>query len=191
MKKHLGILGLIFVSPALFLTSFAQGIGQQPCADYQGKPIPEGNQTVIGYKTTLPNLMKKQVYVKGTLVKYMGPIHNQHGTHLHFIMNLGNQTDTMATMIEISHSMNGMTSNDYPTENDLKAGPIFICGEYSTTNVNGTPKITKFTPSATGAMIHWTHRADSEGGHQSHPHGWIMANGKVFGNDPGRDRASH
>ena len=164
--------------------AFAQSVPQQPCLDYNHTAIPLENETVLGYKTSLPNLQKKQVYVKGTLVKYMGPIRNQHGVHLHFIMALRDpaQPNSMADLIEISHSMNGTGVSDAPTEADLRAGPFYICGEYSTTNANGTPPVTKFTPSVTGAMIHFTHRAG-----QGHPSGFIFANGKTFGNQAGQD----
>jgi hypothetical protein len=138
------------------------------------------NETVVQYKQTMPNLRKFQVLVKATLVKMMPNTTNAFGTHEHFIVSLRDDTSDPAGQIEIAHSMNEYTA---PSESDLRAGPVFLCGEYSTTNANGIPKITKFIPSVTGAEIHWTHQATNSldapvGGH---PNGWIYANGKVFG----------
>lgn len=139
------------------------------------------NEEVIQFKQTMPNLKKIQVLVKANFVREMSPTVNGYGQHQHFIVSLRDDTTDQAALIEIAHSMNGYT---FPEASDLKAGPIYICAEYSTTNVNGFPKITKFTPSATGAMLHWTHQANrgeidmKTGGH---PNGWIYANGKVFG----------
>lgn len=138
------------------------------------------NETVVQYKQTMPNLRKFQVMVKATLVKMMPNTSNAFGTHEHFIVSLRDNTSDAAAQIEIAHSMNEYTA---PSEIDLRAGPIFLCGEYSTTRADGMPKITKFTPSATGAMIHWTHQATNnlDTPVNGHPNGWIYANGKVFG----------
>lgn len=139
------------------------------------------NEQVIQFKRTMPNLKKIQVLVKANFVKEMQPTFNNYGHHQHFIVSLRDDLNDSEALIEISHSMNGYT---FPEASDLKKGPIYICAEYSTTRADGFPKITKFTPSATGAMLHWTHQAsrssiDMQGG--GHPNGWIYANGKVFG----------
>lgn len=139
------------------------------------------NEEVVQFKRTMPNLKKIQVFVKVNFVREMQPTFNQYGHHQHFIVSLRDDLTDKDALIEISHSMNGYT---FPEASDLKAGPVYICAEYSTTDKNGFPKITKFTPSETGAMLHWTHQAsrssiDMKGG--GHPNGWIYANGKVFG----------
>ncbi len=139
------------------------------------------NSQVIQYKQTMPNLRKIQVLVKATIVKDLPFTNNAFGKHEHFIVSLTDDKSNQAGLIEIAHSMNGYNS---PSVQDLSAGPIYICAEYSTTNVNGFPKITKFVPSVTGAMLHWTHQANNRSINlpsNGHPNGWIYANGKVFG----------
>ena len=165
-------------------SSFAQSLPGQSampkCFDGSERQLSLMDEAVIQYKSTMPNLQKIQVLVQGTLVKMMGPITNSNGTHLHFIISLrGNPRDSQS-LIEIAASMSGYTT---PSVQDLQAGPIFLCGEYSTTNINGFPKITSFEPSVTGAMIHWTHEANNtpDVPATGHPHGWIYANGKIFG----------
>jgi len=162
-----------------------------PLASYAGNPIPKCfdankneisvmNEAVVQYKTTLPNLQKVQVLVKATLVKMMPNVVNDFGTHMHFIISLRDDTSDPAGLIEIADSINGYTT---ASASDLSAGPFYLCGEYSTTNANGLPKITTFTPSVTGAMIHWTHQNDTDVSTPAngHPNGWIYANGKTFG----------
>jgi hypothetical protein len=130
----------------------------------------------------VPNLQKIQVFIKATFIKELPPTFNQYGHHQHFILGLreSNLNDPEG-LIEIAHSMNGYT---FPEARDLSTGPVYICGEYSTTDINGFPKITKFKPSETGAMIHWTHQAGRLPIYQKttgHPNGWIYSNGKIFG----------
>lgn len=180
------------VSSTLLLSSnsFAQSLTQQPypkgmpvCQGYNGLQLTRlDNDFVMNLKKTTKNLYKKQVFVKAKLVSIGQVANNSYGKHLRFVVTLAKPGEDIAheNLIEISHSMNGYTS---PTASDLSAGPIYICGEYSTTDVNKEPKITKFEPSTTGAMIHWTHLAtpDVNSTPSGHPNGWIFANGKLFG----------
>ena len=170
------ILLLLCTAP---LSSFA--IEPMPkCYDH-GRELSVMNEAVVQYKQTMPNLQKTQVLVKATLVKEMQPTVNDFGQHQHFIVALRDDKSDPAGLIEVANSMNGY---EFPESSDLKAGPIYICAEYSTTNANGFPKITKFVPSATGAMLHWTHQANGRSidlPTNGHPNGWIYANGKVFG----------
>ena len=170
------LLLLLLVSP---LASFAAD-PMPKCFDANKNEISVMNQAVIQYKTTLPNLQKVQVLVKATLVKMMPNVTNAFGTHMHFIISLSDDPSDPTGQIEIADSINGYTQ---ASPADLSAGPFYLCGEYSTTNVNGTPKITTFTPSVTGAMIHWTHENDTNVSTPAngHPNGWIYANGKTFG----------
>jgi len=165
------------------LSSFSSALANEPmpkCFDGHQQLISVMNEQVVGFKKTLPNLRKVQVLVKATLVQMMPNVSNAFGIHEHFIISLGEDASNPVTQIEIADSINGYNS---PTESDLSAGPIYLCGEYSTTNANGYPKITTFTPSSTGAMIHWTHQNNTDLGipAEGHPNGWIYANGKVFG----------
>jgi hypothetical protein len=174
MKKSL--LFLLVLSPL-----FSASAEPMPRCFDERSELQVSNESVIQYKSTMPNLKKIQVFVKAKFVREMQPTMNQFGQHQHFIVNLREDISDKAGLIEIAHSMNGYT---FPEASDLKAGPIYICAEYSTTDKNGYPKITKFTPSETGAMLHWTHQAsksniDMKAG--GHPNGWIYANGKVFG----------
>jgi len=173
----------LFVLPlVLFLSlSVASADPFPKCFDGRTELQPM-NEKVIQFKRTLPNLQKVQVMVKAMFVKELSPTVNQYGTHQHFIVSLRDNANDTESLIEISHSMNGYS---FPEASDMRAGPIYLCGEYSTTDKNGFPKITKFTPSETGAMIHWTHQAGRSINYQipshGHPNGWIFANGRVFG----------
>ncbi len=167
----------------LFCMSPVFSVSAEPmpkCYD-RNRELPVMNEAVIQYKQTMPNLQKIQVLVKATLVREMEPTFNQFGHHQHFIVALRDDKNDQEGLIEISHSMNGYS---FPEARDLAAGPVYICAEYSTTNANKLPKITKFTPSATGAMLHWTHQASKSGiemPSHGHPNGWIYANGRIFG----------
>ena len=180
------ILFLLCMSP---LASMA--LEAMPKCYSHGRELSVMNEAVVQYKQTMPNLKKIQVLVKATLVKEMSPTLNNFGQHQHFIVALRDDKSDQAGLIEVANSMNGYI---FPEASDLAAGPIYICAEYSTTNAKGFPKITKFTPSDTGAMLHWTHQADQGNiGDQTmgHPNGWIYANGKVFGrnsNSIGQDQ---
>ncbi len=152
MKNSLLILFLL--SP-LFSAAVVSAEPMPRCYNEKGE-LSLMNEEVIQFKRTMPNLKKIQVLVKATLVKEMQPTFNQYGHHQHFIVALRDDVNDANGLIEVSHSMNGYT---FPEASDLKAGPVYICAEYSTTDKNGFPKITKFTPSETGAMLHWTHQA--------------------------------
>jgi len=176
------ILFLLCMSP---LTSMA--IESMPKCFGNGQELSVMNEAVVQYKQTVPNLKKIQVLVKATLVKELSPTVNAFGQHQHFIVSLREDLSDQSAWIEVANSMNGYI---FPEARDLQAGPFYICAEYSTTNANGFPKITKFTPSVTGAELHWTHQAN--GGDigdlaYGHPNGWIYANGKVFGRPMNRN----
>lgn len=177
--KHLSLALLIsFFS----ITTFAQTLpADMPvCRDASRAALPIDNAGVLKLKTTTPNLFKKQVFVKAKLVSIGEIKNNSYGRHLRFIVTLADKGQAIAheNLIEISQSLNGY---NYPTASDL-SGVIYICGEYSTTDMNQLPRITKFEPSETGAMIHWTHAASRDLNAPSrHPHGWVYANGKIFG----------
>jgi hypothetical protein len=179
MKIHLIAL-LVLFAPSAFAQS-ALPSGMPICRTNKGVAITAFDNTkVMNLKVTTANLYKEQVLVKATLVSIGAVTNNSFGRHMHFIVTLAGPTEQVAhtNIIEIAHSMNTYTS---PTAADL-TGPIYICGEYSTTDATKLPKITKFTPSPTGAMIHWTHLANPNiNSIPSHPHGWIFANGKLFG----------
>ena len=170
------LLFLMCVSP--LCTAFAEPMPK--CFGTGGEELQPMNEAVIQYKSTMPNLRKIQVLVKASLTNMMPETQNAYGQHEHFIISLRQDASDKESLIEIATSMNGYTS---PSEADLRAGPVYLCGEYSTTNINGVPKIVKFIPSATGAMIHWTHEAsyNLDVPAHGHPNGWIYANGKVFG----------
>lgn len=164
----------------VFSMALAMAEPMPKCFDGR-RELPVMNEEVIQYKQTMPNLKKIQVLVKAKFVKEMQPTLNSYGQHQHFIVSLREDKSDPLGLIEISHSMNGYS---FPEASDLAAGPVYICAEYSTTDANGFPRITKFTPSATGAMLHWTHQAGRSSidmATKGHPNGWIYANGKVFG----------
>ena len=184
--KHLSLALLVVIASLTSThTSFAQmtGLpkGMPICRDQSKKVLPFGNAEVVKLKTTTPNLYKQQVFVKAQFVSMGSVSQNSYGKHLRFIVSLADKGKTVAheNLIEISQSMNGYIA---PTAADL-TGTIYICGEYSTTDMNKLPKITDFEPSATGAMIHWTHAAGPDVNVPTgrHPHGWLYANGKLFG----------
>lgn len=179
MKKIVAALSVLFLSTLVSSVSFANPFPK--CFDGKNELQPM-NEKVIQFKKTLPNLQKVQVFVKAKFVKELAPTFNQYGHHQHFIVSLRDDVNDAEGLIEISHSMNGYT---FPEAAALSAGPVYICGEYSTTDKNGFPKITKFNPSETGAMIHWTHQAGGDSTYQvpsrGHPHGFIYANGTIFG----------
>jgi hypothetical protein len=181
MSKTLLILSTQALVSTLFLSSsFAQLSQQMPvCHGYNDTNLGLMNTEVIEYKTTVPNGQKRQVLVRARLVQMMADTNNSYGVHQHYIVTLSDSIDA-ASEIEISSSKNDYTT---PSAADLQAGPIYICGEYATTDPNGSPPITNFEPSKTGAMIHWTHYANPAGGPTSsgHPSGWVFANGKLFG----------
>ena len=182
LKKVFIALVIIF-SPSVFAQDFGNfPAGMPTCRDKQGNPLTHfDNQKVMQLKKTTQNLYKEQVFVKAKLVSVEDIKSNAYGKHLRFIITFANAGEkiTRDNLIEISHSLNGYSS---PTREDLAAGPIYICGEYSTTDVNKLPEITNFEPSVTGAMIHWTHLAGYNVNKiGKHPHGWIFANGKLFG----------
>jgi hypothetical protein len=174
--KKITVLLLVF-----FFSTLAQALPFPKCFNGRSEILPM-NEKVIQFKKSLPNLQKVQVFVKATFVRELPPTLNQYGSHQHFIVSLTDDLSNPEGLIEISHSMNGYT---FPEASDLRTGPIYICGEYSTTDKNGFPKITKFTPSETGAMIHWTHQSGSSTNYQipahGHPNGFIYANGTIFG----------
>ena len=187
-----GTLGLVF---GLFIAVASQAQttngGLPNCRDTSFKVISGfQNSKVVQLKKTTQNNYKEQVLVKTYLVQNLPNTNNQYGIHAHFIVSLAEPTavDFKAhdNLIEIAESLNDYTA---PTAADLSQGPIYLCGEYATTLANGFPPITKFIPSTTGAMIHWTHLAGPNmDGHYSHPNGWIVANGKVFGSAMGKMR---
>lgn len=182
MKNWVVLLGVL-------VSFFSQAELPLPkCYDGKKEMALVNPETIIQYKRTMPNLQKIQVFVKTTLVKELPPTFNSYGHHQHFIVALRDDKNDVEGHIEISHSMNGYT---FPEASDLSKGPVYICGEYSTTDKNGFPKITKFIPSETGAMIHWTHQAgrlpigEKTNGH---PNGWIYSEGKIFGEYLNRKR---
>jgi hypothetical protein len=181
MKSLLVLMAILFASSSFAQNGIGFPKGMPICRNNKGDKIQNfDNQKVIKLKVTTPNLYKEQVLVKVNLVSFEGIVSNKHGKHLHFNVGLADGIDDLSheNIIEISASVNGYTS---PTASDL-VGPIYICGEYSTTDVNKKPKITNFEPSPTGAMIHWTHLANPDiNSIPKHPHGWIFANGKLFG----------
>ena len=170
----------------LFFTTISYSYAQNslatppPCFGWDGKPMNLMNAQVMDMKRTLPNLQKREVYVKVKLSKFDGVVATEFGPHLHFDVTLEDGNGN-STQIGISHSYDEYTA---PTVFDLQSGPILLCGEFSNTDINREPKVIKFTPSPTGAMIHWTHQANSapiDTFSHGHPSGWIFANGKLFG----------
>jgi hypothetical protein len=188
MKLSLSFLGVFWGLVISFsFGAVAQTQGQAAniphCYGYQHQVLALENSKVIQLKQTTKNNYKEQVFVKVYLVQSLADTVNSYGRHAHFIVSLvepgSDSFKNRENIIEISDSLNDYTS---PSVEDLGHGPIYICGEYATTDPNGLPAITKFTPSQTGAMIHWTHLAGPNiEARYSHPNGWIFVNGKTFG----------
>ncbi len=166
-----------------------QALPQAPtCYGEHHQVLSNSNARVVSLKQTTQNLYKEQAFVQAHLVKMLAVVVNSYGHHEHFIVSLGEPSSptflNKENLIEIADSLNDYSA---PSADELSKGPIYLCGEYNTADAAKTPQILNFSPSVTGAIIHWTHLAGPNvDGNYSHPNGWVYVNGKLYGTALGK-----
>lgn len=153
------MLTILFLSLFLSLSSYAQD-----CTDFNHKSINMNNEQVLVWKANTVNGYLNRGYVKGVITN----IYRNNG-HSHFAIDIDR---VKGGDIEIIYNDRFGALPELVVGNNVVA-----CGDYITANKGSS------LPSPMGAIVHWVHYnpGDRDGG--KHPHGFVIINGKLYG-DP-------
>lgn len=154
----------LFFAVALAFTATAQAGNNRIDCIADGKAIDVNNQQVLKWKTSTKNSYQDRARVEGPIVR----LYADKNGHEHFSISIGKAaTDT----IEIIYN------HDFGAIPNLRVGDtVEACGDYITSFARSGP----YPPSPDGAIVHWVHGAPDLG---KHPHGYVMVNGALYGQD--------
>ena len=148
--------------------SFAQSNTSPPtCLDQSGKILPENNAQVLQWKETTANQFLSRAHVQGVVMD----IYADHSGHHHFLIDLDSNTN---------HTLEVIYNISFGELPPMTVGmKIEACGDYITSNA----QTDQYPASPAGAIIHWIHKNPNPKGHRS---GYLMINGKLFGQGNGQ-----
>lgn len=137
------------------------------CLD-SGNRIPVDNEQVIEWKKSTKNQYQARGHIAGTITK----VYKDQSGHDHFQITIAattNDNSSAKDTIEVIYN------NEFGALPDLKVQMnVETCGDYITSN-----KATgRYKASPDGAIIHWVHKSNDEGKHES---GYVMIDGRTYG----------
>ena len=164
----LGVVGLASaIAPSTWATDTAPH-----CLDRNGKELPIDNSGVLTLKTSTPNQYTTQEHVKGTI----SVIYPDRNGHHHFAIQIGSDAEQGIEVV---------FNDEFGSVPGLTVGmTVEACGEYITSN----QATAQYPPSPMDAIIHWVHINPNGSGH---PSGFLMIDGKLYGDAPGGGSSSH
>jgi hypothetical protein len=143
------------------------GIDAPDCVGEDQKRLSVDNGQVLTWKAKTPNQFKARALVQGEIVRVF-PDRNDHN---HFEIKIGPNAKDVLEVI-YNHAFGDLR--------DTRVGmTVQACGDYITSIAQSGP----YPASPSGAIIHWVHFNPREG---AHPHGFVIIDGELFGDDVGK-----
>ncbi len=137
-----------------------------PACLSKGVNLQINNAQVIQWKSSTQNQFLARAHVKGSLTR----IYPDHSGHHHFEIQLDNNAqDTLEVVYN-----EGFGATPAVRVGDM----VEACGDYITSDA----PTSQYPASPDGAIIHWIHNSPNPA---SHPSGFLMINGVLYGQGPG------
>jgi hypothetical protein len=141
------------------------------CVD-RGVALPLNNEQVLQWKTSTQNQFLGRARVQGQILA----VYPDHSGHHHFEIQLGNaKTDTLEVVFNESFGATPALHSGMQVE---------ACGDY----ITSIAPAGRYPASPDGAIMHWVHASPNP---TSHPSGYLVIDGTLYGQDTANAGPSH